>query len=391
MDHEQAGADHSYESFRHDVRTWLQANVPDEPLAPMFTEKGAAEHKEWERQLFDAGYAVIGWPKEYGGADADVRQQVIFQEEYLRSGGPSRINRLALGLAGPTILAFGTDAQKGRWLPGIASSEELWCQGFSEPEAGSDLAGLTTTAVRDGDGLVLNGQKVWTSLAILADWMFALVRTGTASKHGGISYVMIEMDSPGIEVRPIRQLHGEPGFAEVFLTDVRVPIGNVVGEIDDGWRVARATLGFERALALGNHVRYSREADELVQLALRLGVADDPQVRDRVAQVYAQTEVFRFHVAELIEQFADGSLPGPEASLTKLFWSAMESDIYDAALEMLGPLAELAEDAATAVSPSGFHRDYWHSRASHIFAGTTEIQKNIIAERILGLPREVVR
>ncbi|MPY86007.1 MAG: acyl-CoA dehydrogenase, partial [Actinophytocola sp.] len=181
-----------------------------------------------------------------------------------------------------------------RWAwPGIASGEELWCQGFSEPDAGSDLAGLRTTAVRDGDHFVVNGQKVWTSLGIYADWMFALVRTNTESKHRGISYLMIPMSSPGIDVRPIRQLHGEPGFAEVFLSDVEVSVANAVGDVDDGWRVARATLGFERALALGNHVRYSLEAGELVDLATRLHLADDPQVRDRVARVFAQTEVFR--------------------------------------------------------------------------------------------------
>lgn len=392
MDNEPAQrADHLNETFQQEVRSWLREHVPDEPLAPMFTEEGVAQHKRWERALYDAGYAVLGWPREYGGADADMRRQVTFQEEYLRAEAPDRINRLALGLAGPTILAFGTDEQKTRWLPGIASSEQLWCQGFSEPEAGSDLAGLRTTGVRNGDHLVVNGQKVWTSLAIHADWMFSLVRTNLESKHRGISYLMIDMSSPGIEVRPIRQLHGEPGFAEVFLSDVRVPVENVVGEIDDGWRVARATLGFERALALGNHVRYSQEAGELVALAHRLDLADDPQVRDRIAQVFAQTEAFRFHVTDLVDQLADGSLPGAEASLTKLFWSEMEADIYDLALEMLGPLAELSEVADEALSPPRFHRNYWHSRASHIFAGTTEIQKNIIAERILGLPREVTR
>ncbi len=281
-------------AFRAEVRAWLEANTPREPLPPLGTPEGLAAHRAWERKLYDAGYAAIYWPAQYGGRDADLLTQAIFAEEYVLVGAPQRLNVLGLGLAGPTLIAFGTPEQKERWLPGILSGEDVWCQGFSEPDAGSDLAALRTAAVREGDELVVNGQKIWTSAGTYADWIFALVRTNaTAPKHKGITFVMIDMHSPGIEVRPIVQINGDAGFAEVFFSDVRVPVENVVGRIDDGWRVAMATLGFERGTGLGSAVRFARDIAALVGIVKATGHDTDPLYRDRVARAFVDTEVYR--------------------------------------------------------------------------------------------------
>ncbi|PND54795.1 acyl-CoA dehydrogenase [Mycobacterium sp. ENV421] len=375
-------------AFRDEVHDWLTANVPTHPLPPAYTAEGVAAHREWEKALYTAGYAALHWPQDYGGGGADFMRQMLFDEEYHRAGAPQRLNRLALGLAGPTIIEFGTSEQKRRWLPGMLSCDELWCQGFSEPGAGSDLSAVRTRAVLDGDDFVLNGQKIWTSLSAFADWMFALVRTDPGqSRHRGLTYIVLSMDSAGIELRPIRQLHGEPGFAEVFFTDVRVPATNVIGEVGDGWRVAMATLGYERGTGLGNHVRLTNDVRELVELAERTGVADDPAWRDEIASRFAEAELFRRYMQHIASQLAAGNGVGFRSSLVKLYWSELDSRIQETALQILGPFAELA-DAPSCADGAGFHRRYWHARASRIFAGTNEIQRNIIGERLLGLPRE---
>jgi alkylation response protein AidB-like acyl-CoA dehydrogenase len=386
------------QTFREEVRAWLEANVPREPLKPSSTEEGFAQHKAWEKTLYEGGYAAIHWPRAVGGRDADLVDTAIFQEEYARAGAPQRINVLGLGLAGPTLIAYGTDEQKQRWLPGILSCEDIWCQGFSEPDAGSDLANVKTTAVREGDEYIVNGQKVWTSLGRYADWIFALVRTDRdAPKHKGITFLMIDMHTPGIEVRPIVQINSDAGFAEVFFTDVRVPVENVVGEEHDGWRVAMTTLGFERGTGLGTHVRFSKDLQELVALVEAAGLADDPIVRDRVAQLYAETEVYRHNMYRTLTRLAGGKPIGPEASLNKLYWSEMEARVFDTGLEVMGALAELGPKADAIVAALGeqgaevwdhWHKQYWYSRAACIYAGTSEIQKNIISERVLGLPKE---
>jgi alkylation response protein AidB-like acyl-CoA dehydrogenase len=386
------------QAFRDEVRGWLEANVPSDPLASPSTREGFDAHRAWERTLYDAGYAAIHWPKAYGGRDAGLIDTAIFQEEYARAGAPQRINVLGLGLAGPTLMAFGTDEQKQRWLPGILSAEDIWCQGFSEPDAGSDLANIKTTAVREGDEYVVNGQKVWTSLGRFGDWIFTLVRTDKdAAKHKGITFLMIDMHTPGIEVRPIVQINDDAGFAEVFFTDVRVPVANVVGEEHDGWRVAMTTLGFERGTGLGTHVRFSKDLQELVALVKAAGKADDPIVRDRVAALYAETEVYRHNMYRTLTRLADGKPIGPEASLNKLFWSEMEVRIFDAGMEVMEGLSELGPKADAIVDALGeeaaaiwqhWHKQYWYSRGACIYAGTSQIQKNIIAERVLGLPKE---
>jgi len=377
------------ETFRAEVGAWLQSNVPSQPLTTSATPEGFAEHKAWEKKLYQAGYAAISWPKAYGGRDADMLTNAIFQEEYARAGAPVRINILGLGLAGPTLMVYGNDEQQARWLPGILSCDDIWCQGFSEPDAGSDLAGIRTTAVREGDEYVVNGQKIWTSLGRFADWMFALVRTDReAPKHKGISFLMIDMHSPGIEVRPIVQINSDAGFAEVFLTDVRVPVENLVGAENDGWRVAMTTLGFERGTGLGAHVRFSKDVQELIEIVKAVGLSDDPIVRDQVARLYAETEVYKRNMYRTLTALSKGRQIGPEASLNKLYWSEMEVRIFETGMAAMGPYAELTPKADAAVDKNTWQKHYWYSRAACIYAGTSEIQKNIISERVLGLPKE---
>ena len=376
-------------AFRDEARAWLEANVPREPLRPSSTREGLEAHRAWEKRLYEAGYAAIHWPAEYGGRGADLMTQAIFSEEYARAGAPERVNVLGLGLAGPVLIDFGTAEQKRRWLPGILSCDAIWSQGFSEPDAGSDLAALATSAARDGDDLVVNGQKTWTTLGRFADWMFALVRTSpSAPPHRGITALAIPMDSPGVDVRPIMQINEDPGFSEVFFTDVRVPVDCVVGEMDDGWRLAMATLGYERGTGLGNHVRFSGNVRELVALARAAGVDDDPLVRDEIAQRFVETEVFRHHMHRALTRMASDRAPGPEASLTKLYWSEMEARIFRSGLDLMGPAAALSDKAQAVPAAVDWQKRYWYARASTIYAGTSEIQKNIIAERVLGLPKE---
>ncbi|WP_157965761.1 acyl-CoA dehydrogenase [Euzebya rosea] len=375
------------QAFREEVSTWLAANVPD--LPPVKGKEEFELYRAWERALFDAGYAAIHWPKAFGGRDADLMTQAVFAEEYARANGPQRINTLGLGLAGPTLMVHGTPEQQAQWLPGILSCEDIWCQGFSEPDAGSDLAAIRTTAVLEDDHYVVNGQKIWTSGGRFADWIFTLVRTNPdVPKHKGITYLMIDMSTPGIEVRPINQINNDAGFAEVFFDDVRVPAENVVGGVDNGWQVAMTTLSFERGTGLGSHVRFQKDLDGLVDIVRSVGAQDDPKVRDRIAALHVRNQVFRRNGQRTLTSITNGKPVGPEASLNKLFWSTMERDIFETGMDVMGPLAELAPEADAAVDHGTWHKKYWYSRAACIYAGTTQIQKNIIAERVLGLPKE---
>ena len=369
------------EAFRDDVREWLRAHVPTpSPPAPGSAE-GFTAHVQWERELHAAGYAAIHWPVEYGGRGADVVLQSIFEEEYLLAGGPERVSVVGHNLMGPTLMVHGTPEQKQRWLPGILSAEHIWSQGFSEPEAGSDLAAIRTRAVREGDGWVVNGQKIWTSYGPFADWIFALVRTDPdAGKHKGITFVAINLRAEGVEVRPIVQLDGHAGFAEVFFTDVRVADDEVIGEVNGGWGVAMTTLGFERDAPAAAPAKYRRDLDDLIAVARRRGLVDDPTVRDRIASLYARVEGYRGHALQTVSRLARGESLGSEASVTKLLWSELERDLYETTRELLGPEAEAAVDAE-------WQNRYWYARAATIYAGTSEIQRNIIAERVLSLPR----
>ena len=385
-------------AFRDEVRGWLadHRDQIDHVREHDWEDGGEAfeRYRAWERTLFEAGLGAVHWPVEYGGRGATLVQQAILTDEYVRAKGPDRINRLGLGLLGPTLMVYGTDEQKQQHLSRILACDEIWCQGFSEPNAGSDLAGLRTRAVRDGDDYVINGQKIWTSLGRFGDWIFTLVRTNPdAPKHKGITFILIDMHSPGVEVRPLVQINGDARFAEVFFTDVRVPAANVVGEVDGGWGVAMTTLGFERGTGLGSPAAFNRMLEGVVDLSRRQprdqGVAaDDPDVRRRVAQAYIETRVFELNTQRSLTRLGRGEQIGSEASLTKLYWSEMEARIEELAIDVLGPRGELAPGAPDAERNGAWYNDYLYARASMIYAGTSEVQKNIIAQRVLGLPRE---
>ncbi len=380
-------------AFQEEVRAWLADRR--EQIAHTrevdWEEGGEAfeRHREWERALFEAGLAAIAWPKEYGGRGATLMQQALFTEEYVKAKAPDRINRLGLGLLGPTLMVYGTEEQKQQHLPRILRCDEIWCQGFSEPNAGSDLASLRTRAEIDGDDFVVNGQKIWTSLGRFGDWIFTLCRTDpSAPKHKGISFILIDMHSPGVEVRPLVQIDNSARFAEVFFTDVRVPRSNLVGNLNDGWKVAMTTLGFERGTGLGSPAAFNRMFGDLVELTRRERRDDDPDVRRRVAQSYIETRMFQLNNQRTLSKLAKGAQVGSEASLNKLYWSEMETRMLETALDVLGPRAELAEGSPDAEHDGEVFGDYLYARASMIYAGTNEIQKNIIAQRVLGLPRE---
>ncbi len=376
------------EAFRAEVRSWLRANVPPQRLPSAGTREGFEAHRTWERSLHDAGYAGMHWPVAYGGRGATVVMQAILAEEYLLANGPERINVLGLNLMGPTLMAHGTEEQKNRWVPRILSADDIWSQGFSEPEAGSDLAGLRTRAVREGDHFVVNGQKIWTSYGAFADWMFALVRTDPdAPRHAGITFLAIDMRSGGIEARPIVQLDGRAGFAEVFFTDVRVPADQVIGDINDGWAVAMTTLGFERDAPSAPAARYVRDAVRLGSLARAAGLDGDPVVRDRVAGLYAEALAYHAHTRRTLTRLARGESLGADASMTKLMWSELGRRMYECGRDLLGPDEGTLDVSSPLSDAQAWHSYYWFARAATIYAGTSEIQRNIVSERVLGLPK----
>jgi alkylation response protein AidB-like acyl-CoA dehydrogenase len=379
--------------FRADLRKWLQENVPaDGAFDPSKPRGDEGVSREWSRKLYEAGYAGLTWPKEFGGAGAPYTHQAIFLEESARAETPEHIGVIGLGMAGPTIIAHGTDEQKSRHLSKILSGEEVWCQGFSEPGSGSDLASLRTRAVRDGDDLVVNGQKVWSSFAHIADYCILMVRTDPdAPKHQGITYILADMHAPGVEVRPLRQITGEPEFNEIFFTDARFPVSNVLGEINDGWKVAMTTLLHERGtLGFALTARLEVAVRKLIELAKGTPMnggraADDPLVRDRVAQQWIDLQALRFTNYRALTTLMKTGVPGPEGSVAKLHWSETNQRLTKLALDVLGAQAQLDGD-------DGVERGYWQyqqlrSRGNTIEAGTSEILRNIISERVLGLPR----
>ena len=374
-------------AFRDELRSWLAINVPSD-LAPAGTPEGFAQHVAWERQLVDAGYAAIHWPTEYGGRGAGPVEQAIFEDEYLRAGGPERVTVVGHNLFGPTLIRWGTDEQKDRWLPGVLEASVIWSQGYSEPDAGSDLASVRTRAVRDGDDLVVDGQKIWTSYGAYADWIFALVRTDPdAPKHAGITFLALPLDTPGVEVRPIRQLDGHTGFAEVFFTEARVPVANVIGEVNDGWRVAMTALEFERDAPAAAPARYERDLNELVAIARARGLSGDAVVHDRLGALAVAVACYRSHAERTLQTLVVGGDLGHLSSVTKLAWSELERDLYEYGLELLGPYGEDLDQAPGIAGPAGWRMRYWYARAATIYAGTSEIQRNIIARRVLGLPQ----
>jgi alkylation response protein AidB-like acyl-CoA dehydrogenase len=380
------------QAFRKEVRAWLEANVPREPLPSFDTREGFDAHRRWEARLNAAGFAMVPWPVEYGGRGADLIEWLIFEEEYYRTEAPRRVNQNGIFLLGPTIMDHGTPAQKARFLPKMASSEEVWAQGWSEPNAGSDMAAITTTALRDGDAYVVRGQKTWASRGAFADWLFGLFRTDPASeRHRGLTFLLVPLSLPGITVRPIPQLNGLPGFAEVFFDDVRVPVEHRLGEENRGWQVAMATAGFERGLMLRSPARFQHTARKLVELYRAVaasGAPLDPALRGRVARGWADAEAYALNTYQTVSRLLAGGRIAEEASLGKIFWSELDVRLHETALELLGARADLLPESPAAGDVGAWLDGWLFSLAGPIYAGTNQIQRNIIAERILGLPRK---
>ena len=381
------------EAFRQEVRAWLADHVVGE-FAALGGRGGSGDETygfetrlRWEKVLAEAGWTGLGWPTEYGGRGASIAHQVIFNEEYVKAKAPGRVNVMGEGLIAPTIIHYGTPEQKERFLPAIRTGTELWCQGYSEPNAGSDLANVSTKAVLDGDEWVVTGQKVWTSLAHTADWCFVVCRTEPGSvRHKGLSYLLVPMDQEGIEVRPITQLTKTSEFNEVFFDGARTARENVLGEVGDGWRVALATLAFERGVALlGHQLTFRRELDHLVELAQENGKAADPIMRQRLARAYAELEILRFNTLRSLSNI-DGPVAPPEASIIKLYWATWHRALGELAMDLIGPASMVAE--AFPYELDEVQRSFLFSRSETIYGGSNEIQKNIIGERVLGLPPE---
>jgi alkylation response protein AidB-like acyl-CoA dehydrogenase len=382
--------------FRDELRTWLEANVPkdwnewrEKPIEESFTYLRA-----WQRKLYEGGWAAVSWPKEYGGRSASLMLQSIFWEEMARVEAPPMANSLGLGLIGPTIIAYGTDAQKKRYIPKILSAEEIWCQGFSEPNAGSDLASLQTEARLDGDQYVVNGQKVWISYGWVGDWCELVVRTdANVPKHKGLTVLLIDMKSPGVEVRPLRQMTGESEFSEIFFRDVRVPKENVLGKRNDGWNVAVSTLMYERgSYGARLHLIFKRNIGRLIELARTLQrnghtAAQDPLIRQKLAQCYAEIEIMRLNQLRAFSRITATGVPGPEGSIQKIFWSELNQRVQQIAQELLGPYGQLQAGDPLAPDKGIWSYGYLRTRGNTIEAGTSEVQRNIIGHFVLGLPR----
>jgi alkylation response protein AidB-like acyl-CoA dehydrogenase len=377
------------EAFRAEARRWLEANVPEKPLPSFDTREGFEAHRAWERLLHAGGWAMVPWPVEYGGRGADLIEWLIFEEEYYRAGAPGRVNQNGLFLLGPTIMEYGTPEQKARFLPPMASSEEVWCQGWSEPNAGSDMAAIQTTAVRDGDHYVLNGQKTWASRGAFAHWMFGLFRTDPASRrHQGLSFLLVPLAAPGVTVRPIDKLNHEAAFAEVFFDDARVEARHRLGPEGQGWEIAMATAGFERGLMLRSPARFQETARALVELFRENERDCDASLRRRVVDCWMRAEAYTLETYRTVSRLLAGGKIGAEASLNKIFWSELDLEMHELALEILGWRAELLPHAPEARGVSDWLDGYLFALAGPIYAGTNEIQRNVIAERLLGLPRK---
>jgi alkylation response protein AidB-like acyl-CoA dehydrogenase len=367
-------------AFREELRAWLRDNAPgEEPRGDDDTVY--AWRRDWQRKLADGGWAGVHWPKEYGGRGATMTQSAIFFEELGRARAPLPANVLGLLLGGPTLMVWGTDEQKERYLSPILTAEEIWCQGFSEPEAGSDLAALKTRAVKEGDEWVVTGQKVWTSGAQYSKWCMLVARTDQdAPKHKGLTYFLMDMEQPGVQVVPLRQITGEPEFNELFIEGARIPGENVVGGVGNGWMVALTTLMNERSgLAFFLQVRLRQLLDDLIAEASQRGLMDDPVIADKLGELHVKAEVLRLTAYRGLTAIEKYGQPGPEGSLTKWMWSEANQQLTQLAVDILGP------EALTAGTPWAY--ELMRARGNTIEGGTTEILKNIVAERVLGLPR----
>jgi len=350
--------------------------------------------RRWQHKLYDAGFVGLTWPKEYGGQGLTFLEEMILHQEMALAKAPPLLNILGVGMAGPTIVAYGSAEQKKRYPAKILSCEEIWCQGYSEPNAGSDLASLQTRAVKDGEHWVVNGQKVWTSLAHIADWMMLLARTDPdAPRHKGITYFLLDMHAPGVTVKPLRQITGDAEFNEVFFDNVRIPESQVLGGVNNGWAVGLTTLMYERlALGFGLQVRLRIAMDGLIELARRMEkegrqVTKDPVMRQKIAQLWIETESLRYMAARAVTKLLKGELPGPEASAGKMVWVDVHQRLQELAMEIQGPYSQLTKGSQRSLESGAWQYTFLRSRANSIEGGTTEIQKNIIGERVLGLPK----
>lgn len=380
----------SEERFRDECRAWLQANVPAEPLPSGDTREGFARHLEWERKLFEARWAVVSWPVEYGGRGASLWEWLIFEEEYYRAGAPQRVTQNGIFLLAPTLFEFGTQAQKDHYLPRMAAAEDLWCQGWSEPNAGSDLAGIRSRAVRDeaAGGWRLTGQKTWTTRGAFCTHLFGLFRTDPqAERHRGLTYFLVPLDTDGVTVRGVGRLDGDEGFAEVFFEDAFVPDDCVLGGVNEGWRVAMATTSSERGLTLRSPGRFTATAARLIELYHQRGGSADPSLRDEVIQGWMDAEAYRLYTLADVTNIVEGRPPGARSSLNKIWWSEMDVRLHETALALLGAHGELVGGASEAVDDGTWMKGYQFALSGPIYAGTNEIQRNVIAERVLGLPR----
>ena len=386
------------QAFRAECRAWLEANVPDEPLPSGDTAEGFAAHLDWERRLFADRWSVVSWPQAYGGRDASLWEWLIFEEEYYRAGAPQRVTQNGIFLLAPTLFEFGTPAQQERFLPRMAAAEDLWCQGWSEPDAGSDLAGITSRAVRDesAGGWRLTGQKTWTTRGAFCTHLFGLFRTDpTAERHRGLTYLLVPLDADGVTVRGFGRLDGDEGFAEVFFEDAFVADDLVLGEVDQGWKVAMSTTSSERGLTLRSPGRFTAAVARLVE-RYRAEVAAagddgrwvDPGLRDRVVQAWLDAEAYRLYTLGDVTDLAEGRSPGARSSLNKLWWSELDVRLQSTALELAGDRAALVAGASEAVDDGAWMKGYQFALSGPIYAGTNEIQRNIVAERVLGLPRK---
>ena len=378
------------QAFRAEVRSWLAANVPAKPLQSFDTEEGFKAHRQWEATLNSGRWGMVTWPEALGGRGCDLIEWLIFEEEYYRAQAPLRVNQNGIFLLGPTLMEYGTEEQKARILPPMATGEEVWAQGWSEPNAGSDMAAIRATARLEGDKYVVNGQKIWSTRAVWADWCFGMFRTDPESeRHRGLTFILVPLDSPGITVRPIPQLDGLPGFAEIFFDDVEVAVENRLGDEGAGWSVAMATAGFERGLMLRSPARFQETARRLVELytANRESADRDPAVKDAVLRAYLDAESYCLATYQTACRLNKGGKIGAESSTNKIFWSELDQNMHAAAMSILGARAELLSHAPDASGVGKWLDGWMFSMSGPIYAGTNEVQRNIIAERMLGMPR----
>ncbi|WP_345661887.1 acyl-CoA dehydrogenase family protein [Streptomyces venetus] len=377
------------DAFRTEVRDWLASHVPALPLPSLETAEGFAAHRDWERTLFANRWSVVSWPEAFGGRGSSLLEWLIFEEEYHRAGAPARVSQNGISLLAPTLFEHGTDEQRERVLPPMASGEVIWAQAWSEPEAGSDLASLRSTAVRAKGGWRISGQKTWSSRAAFADRAFGLFRSEPEADrpHRGLTYLMFPLDADGVTVRPIGRLDGKPAFAEIFLDDVFVPDEDVIGEPGQGWRVAMSTTGNERGLTLRSPGRFTAAADRLTALWRTTADPGDTALRDRVADAVIGARSYQLFTYAHASRIAAGGEIGAESSLNKVFWSELDIALHETALDLLGPYGELSDEATEAPAHGSWAEGHTFSLAGPIYAGTNEIQRDIIAERLLGLPK----